>query len=157
MKEICEALQSLIATALGSTYTVVYGYNKIPSDADLPLVTIMPVTTEYLLRGTGGLREANYTITITATVSIKKYLEENTNRTTVSHLDALVALMEDRQADRTPVSASILGVIQANLTLSNTVSVAKISTINYQENNPQSYLISATLTLNATEILPACT
>lgn len=155
MKEICQTLRTLIATALGSSYTVVYGYVKLPAESDLPLISIIPVRTEDSIRGTGGLRKAIYTITIKATVSIKKYVS-TTSGTQIEHANALVEIMEDRNADRTAKSTSILGVIQANPSISNYVNIANISDIDYQENDPQSYLTSATLTLTAEELIPNC-
>lgn len=155
MRNACVALKTLLATGLGAGYTILYGETVTPPEADFPLISIVPVSTSMEIVGTGKLAEAQYTIKIVATINKKEFID-TTNATTISFMDELVRLMEERNANGTPKDATVLGVLYNNPDLNDSIGINTEWEIDYTERIEQSYMAKATLTLIAKEQIPNC-
>jgi len=159
MDDIIIALKALLAAAMGTTYTYYYGENKVPADADLPLIEVIPVGTSMEVSGTGGQRRFEHTIHIGVKLRLQDYVQENTNVTTVAHVQDLVKIMEERNSNGTLKSATILGVLSENLQLSPTAKIAKITNkhdVSYDVTPAQGgkWLIHARLELSILQLIP---
>lgn len=150
MDDIITALKTLLETNLGATYSYSYGEVLVPEKFKFPLIEVIPVGTEMEISGTGGSRKYTYEITIQLKLDIRDYLKSNTNVSVLSHMQALVQKMEARDVNGVPTSTSVLGVINSNLSLSNTVHLASEPTISYRETPyGDSYIAVAALSLRA--------
>jgi len=156
MDGVLLAIQSLLTTALGSSYTILYGDDFAPAETDFPFVSIEPISTRLVPNGTGGLRSNRYTIAVTLKVLLKDFMQDDTNVTKQSHLQELVKVMEERGANGLPLSTTILGVFNENLSLSSTVHTIEIGDVQYnrQDQGDGSYIRSATITIEAVQQLP---
>lgn len=156
MDRILLALQTLISSALGSTYTVLYGGGLVPA-SNYPLVSIEPSSTEMTVAGTGGLRMNTFSVDITLHLDLKDYMSDATSTTIQTHLQALVKIMEERNTDGTPKSTTILGCLNNDLSLGGTVHTMELGTIQYGGNeNNNSYIRTAKLSITAVLQTPLC-
>jgi hypothetical protein len=118
MNEILDALRTAFSTALTTSFTTYFkGQVKIPAQSDLPLLSIYPIRTEQSHSGT--LRDkVTYTIGVEIHISLKQYFDNTTGQgTQLDTLDALVNLVENRDANGDLEDATVMGAINNNLTV----------------------------------------
>ena len=75
----------------------------------------------------------DFNIQVNVISTLKKYLKENTNVETISHLQDLVNKVEARNADRSINSDTVLGVLHDNLQLCKTVRINGDWVVTYDE------------------------
>lgn len=150
MDDIIQAIITrLEANIIG--WRVVYGNAPQEPDAYLPMITVAPVGTNFRVMGTGGLRDEDQEIVITATVDLKDYY--GTHNDEVDHTIALIQVMEERGPDGLPLSSTILGVINDDLSILNNVGSVSEFLIRY-DTIPTSRYATATLTILTKRVLP---
>lgn len=156
MDDIIQGIQTVLNAALGSTYTgYIYGEVKVPNESMYPFIEIKPLSTEFILKGTGGLRDNLFTIDITVKNSIKKSFTDNTSKTVIAHIQDLIKKMEERDSTGTPKSTTVLGAINNDLTLNNTSMVVGQFNISYDNiEYDGSYIVMATLRIVARLLTP---
>lgn len=97
MNEIIIEIQTLLKTALTTTYKKYYiGEIRVPNQAYLPFIEIIPITSSLKNRGTGGMMNNEFQVQINIKNSLKKYLKQDTNVETLEHIQDLVEKMEKR-------------------------------------------------------------
>jgi len=138
MNEIIEALIALLTAKLGSSYTYMHGLTDDKAKAKLPMIEVIPIETNFEIRGTGGLRRRFNDIEIKLTLNLKSYLKGNTNRTKIEHMEALEKIMEEPDTNGLPKSTTILGVVNDNLSMSSNVGIINNPHITYNENDYES-------------------
>ena len=119
MNEILDALQTLFSTAFTTTFTTYFkGKLAAPAQSNLPILTVYPKGT--VQKHSGTLRDdVVYTICVEIYVSIKQYFDNSAGQgTQLDTLDALVDLVEQRETDGDLQTDTIMGIINANLTVS---------------------------------------
>lgn len=156
MDEIILALQSLLTTALGSSYTIIYGEVKTPNESLFPLIEVIPLETNFEGRGTGRLSSNQFTIQINYKNTLKKFVDSNTNQTVIKHIQDAVKIMEERDSStKLPKSTTILGCLWDNLKISNKVDISRDFQISYNVNEyGGTWVVKASLVFNATQITP---
>ena len=147
MNEVIEAIQTLLSNALWSTYKKYYYWEiKVPNQKNLPFIEIMPLWSNIINRGTWWMADNTFNIQITVKNTLKKYLKQNTNVNTVAHIQDLIKKIEDRNADGTIKSGTVLWVLHNNLQLSDTVHINDDWVITYDEIDLwESYITFATI------------
>lgn len=156
MDNVILAIKSLLSTALTTTYKkYFYGENKAPQQSHFPFIEIIPITTESNVSGTGGLRYDIYEIEINVKDTLKNHYKTASDNEILSHMQSLVKKMEDRDSDGTPKAATVLGVLNDNLTLSNSVHINDNWVITY-DTSPygESYIVIASLRVRAKLLTP---
>jgi hypothetical protein len=154
MDDVITALVAALDTNI-SGWEVFYGNAPQEPDTVMPLISVSPINTSFSVRGTGGLRSEFFRIAITAYVDLKSYYEDAPDNT-VDHAKDLIIVMEDRATNGLPVTASILGTVNDDLTISGTVQNVTEFDIAY-DTIPTSRYATATLTILAERVLPLCT
>ncbi len=147
MNEIIEAIQTLLSAELWSTYKkYYYGEIKVPNQSFLPFIEIIPLSSNITNRGTWWMLDNTFNIQITVKNTLKNHLKQNTNVDTISHIQDLVQKIEDRNADWTIKSSTVLWVLHDNLKLSNTVHINDDWVVTYDEIDLwESYITFATI------------
>lgn len=151
MDDIIQAIITKLETAI-TGWRVIYGNAPQEPDAYLPMISVSPVNTTFNVRGTGGLRDENQSIRITAIVDLKEYYQ-SANSTEVDHTIALVQVMESRGNDGLPEANTILGVLNNDLSITGSVGTILEFVIDY-DTIPTSRYATATLTILTSRILP---
>lgn len=99
MNEVILAIIALLEAQFGSTYKkYYYGEVKVPNQSALPFLEVIPLTSRIANAGTGRLSANEYRIQVNIKTTLKKYLKENTNVTTIDHIQDLVEKAEDRDS-----------------------------------------------------------
>lgn len=150
MDSILTALRSLLVAALTEYTTVYYGENKIPAEADFPLLEIIPRETERVQRGTNSFNNT-YTVTISIKDTLKSHVTANTDKSVSTHMQKMVQRMEERDADGEPKSTTVLGVLSDNLKISNTAHINGDWRVRYDQspfNGSWILIASVTFTIN---------
>lgn len=118
MNLICEQLVTIFSTAFGSTiHSYFHGQKKnVPMD-DLPILMVYPLRTSQYHSGTVRDR-VDYTIAVEVQINLRSYYD-NTNGqgTTLDSLLALEKLVEERETDGDLKATTIMGILNANLTI----------------------------------------
>ncbi len=145
MNEVIEAIQTLLSTTLGSTYKKYYYWEiKVPNQKMMPFIEIIPLTSNITNRGTWWMLDNTFQIQVTIKSTLKKYLQENTNVDTISHMQDLVKKMEDRNTDWTIKSNTVLWVLHDNLQLNSKVHINDDWNITYDDIDLwESYIVFA--------------
>lgn len=156
MDEIITTLQTLLASAMGSSYTYVYGELKVPNDTLFPLIEIIPVSTVVNRLGTGTLTDNEFTVKINYKNTLKKFIKNDTNVLTLAHVQDAVNVMEDRSATTgQPDSDTVLGTILDNIRVSNYVDICQDIAIEYDTRELDgSWIVIASLTFTAKKKTP---
>ena len=150
MDELVTALKALFEANMAAGFSFCYGENLVPERFKLPLVEVIPETTEMEIKGTGGSRIYKHTVTIQVKVDIKDFLKSNTDVSVISHMQYLVQTMEARDGSGVPLATTVLGIINNNLTASSSVQLLNLSNITYRETPyGESYIALAALSLSA--------
>lgn len=133
MNEIITAIIALLRASLSGTYKkFYYGEIRVPNQAFLPFIEVVPVWTRIQNKWTGGLIANEYQVRVNIKNSLKKYLQQNTNVETLDHVQDLVEKMEWRTSYNLD-SDTILGILHNNLKLSNTAHIVWDWEITYDE------------------------
>lgn len=122
MNEILDALKTIFSTAFTTTFTTYFkGEVKLTAVDNLPLLTVYPIETRQKRSGT--LRDqVEYDCAVEIQVSVKQYLDNaNGQGTQLDTLDALINLVENRESDGDLETATVMGIINANLTIGDRV------------------------------------
>ena len=84
----------------------------------MPVLTVFPIETRTKRHGT--LRdEVEYDIGVEIQISVKQYFDNAAGQgTQLDSLDALVALVEDRTSTGDLVTATVMGILNDNITIS---------------------------------------
>lgn len=134
MNDVIETIISLLRTTLSTTYKkYYYGEIRVPNQAFLPFIEVIPVWSRITNRGTGWMIDNEYTIQINIKNTLKKYLQQNTNVETLDHVQDLVQKMEDREINWDLKSTTILGILHDNLKLSNKANINWDWQVSYNE------------------------
>jgi len=145
MNEVIETIQTLLSTTLWSTYKkYYYGEIKVPNQKMMPFIEIIPLSSNITNRGTWWMLDNTFQIQVTIKSTLKKYLQENTNVNTIAHMQDLVKKMEDRNADWTIKSSTVLWVLHDNLQLNSKVQINDDWNITYDDIDLwESYIVFA--------------
>lgn len=122
MNEILDTLLTELQTTFSTTIRTYFkGQLKAPAQSNLPLLTVYPIRTEQKRSGT--VRDkATYFIGLEIYVSIKQYLDNTAGEgNQLDTLDALVDLVEERETDGDAKAATVVGILNANLTVAGKV------------------------------------
>lgn len=134
MDKVIEAIRNLLKTTLGAKYKKYYYWEiRVPNQALLPFVEVIPMGTKITNRGTGWMMNNEYQVTVTIKDTLKKYLNSKTDKEILDHIQALVKKMEDRDTSGNLKSDCILWVLHNNLQLSATANINWDWQINYDE------------------------
>lgn len=151
MNEILDELKSLFATGFTTTFTTYFkGKLMSPAVDNMPILTVFPVSTGQKHHGT--LRdEVVYTVGIEIYVNIRQYFDNTAGQgTQLDTLDALVNLVENRDANGDLEDKSIMGIINNNLTISSKILYTNNMRVNYEQ-----YLSGKSLIGKATVLFDA--
>ena len=150
MDELITEIKTLLAAAF-TNFTVVYGKVLVPDDTIFPLIEIIPQSTNFNRLGTGGLSDNIFVLKIVYKNSLKKSITQNTNKTTIAHLQDLVKIMEERTAATLqPKSTTILGVLLDNITANNKADILREFNIEYDVTEyAGSWVVKAEMTFEA--------
>ena len=133
MNEILDQLRTTLASSLTTRGITTFfkGRQDVPAQSDVPIVMIYPNATRQVRSGTVRDR-AEYDITIELQVSIKQYFDNEAGQgTQLDTLDALIDVVEERETDGDAKTTTILGIINANLTIGSKVLYTNNVSINY--------------------------
>lgn len=134
MNEILDQLRTTLSTAFSTTFSTYFkGKQVIPAQDDLPMLCVYPISMNQSHSGTVRDKVV-YNIGIEIQVSIKKYLDMSSGQgTQLDTLDALIDLVEERETDGDAKATTVLGIINANLTIGNKVLYTDNVQIDYSE------------------------
>ncbi len=142
MNAICAALLTLLETTFSSSFVrYFHGKQDVIAVDDLPICMVYPIRTRQFHSGT--LRDqAEYTIAVEVQVNLKNYYDNaNGQGTALDSLAAVEALIEDRESDGDLQTDTIMGIINANLTVSSKVLYTDDMNVDYSitkvDNNVQ--------------------
>lgn len=151
MNEVLDQLRSTFASTFGSTFNLYFkGQILVPMQSDLPILTVYPLSTEQT--HTGTLRDSvTYIIAVQALVNVKTYLDSSSGQgTQLDSLDALLDLVEKRESDGDPQTSTIIGILNANLTIGDKVLYTDNVRVEYETLNAGEFpLLKATVTFEA--------
>lgn len=118
MNTLIPALLTLLEATFSTSFVrYFHGRQEVIANEDLPICMVYPIRTRQ--RHSGTLRDqAEYTAAVEVQVNLKSYYD-NTNGqgTTLDSLAAVEALIEDRETDGDLKAATVMGIINANLTV----------------------------------------
>lgn len=133
MNEIITEIITLLRASLWSTYKKYYYWEiRVPNQAFLPFIEVVPVGSRIINRWTGGMINNEFQIRVNIKNSLKKYLQQNTNVETLDHVQDLVEKMESR-TNWDINSNTILWVLHDNLKLSWKANIIDNWEITYDE------------------------
>lgn len=155
MNEVILAILTLLEASLTTTYKKYYYWEiKVPNQAFMPFIEVIPVSTNITNRGTWGMANNEFSIQINVKSSLKKYFTENTDKEILGYLQDLVEKVEDRDTNWNLKSTCILWILQDNLKLSNTVQINWDWNVVYNEINLwESYITMASITFTCQKII----
>ncbi len=133
MNEVITEIITLLRASLWSTYKKYYFWEiRVPNQAFLPFIEVVPVGSRIVNRWTGGTINNEFQIRVNIKNSLKKYLQQNTNVETLDHVQDLVEKMESR-TNWNINSNTILWVLHDNLRLSWNADIIDNWEITYDE------------------------
>ena len=152
MNEILDQLRSTLESGLSGRGVTTFfkGVVRAPKKSTLPIIAVRPNSTSQAHSGTVRDR-AEYNIAIDLYVNVLNYVDPtNGQGNQLDTLDALVDIMEERESDGDAKTNTVLGVINANLTIGNRVLYTDNVQIDYSDYyNPARHpvaVITATFT-----------
>jgi len=153
MHNAIQAIITLLTASLtANTYKYIYyGPNLVPALAELPCVEVIPISESMTNRGTQTMMN-ELTIRIVVKDSLKKFVTNDTNKSTVAHVETFIKRIGERDSAKgRPDAATILGILHDNRQLTNTVHINDIGTVNYSFDKTQdgSYIIQADVEVTA--------
>lgn len=134
MNNILDQLRTTFSSSLTSRGITTFfkGRQKIELQSDLPLLSVYPISTHQ--RHTGTVRDSTeYEIGIEIAVNLKNYFNSNTGQgTQLETLDALIDIVEERETDGDLKTNTIMGIINANITVNGKVLYTDDMQVNYE-------------------------
>ena len=134
MNEILDQLRTTFSTTFGSTFLTYFkGEIRSPAIDDMPILTVIPISTAQEHSGT--LRDkVVYTIAVEVQISVKQYLDNSAGQgTQLDTLDALIDHIEQRESDGDLQTDTVMGIINANLTVTNKVLFTDNMKVDYEQ------------------------
>lgn len=133
MNEILDALRTTFSTDLitrGIT-TFFKGKQEIPAQSDVPILMIYPDGERTNRSGT--VRDsARFDIIVEVQVSLKQYFDSSVGQgTQLDTLDALIDIIGEREADGDLKTNTVMGILNANLTIGSRVLFIDDLRVNY--------------------------
>ncbi len=132
MNAICASLLTLLEATLSTSF-VRYFHGKVefPAVDDLPMLMVYPVRT--VQKHSGTLRDqAEYTIAVEVQVNLRNYYDNATGQgTALDSLAAVEAMIEDRETDGDLKAATVMGIINANLSVGSKVLFTDDMSVDY--------------------------
>lgn len=129
------------------------GEIRIPAIDDMPILTVIPIST--VQQHSGTLRDkVVYTIAVEIQVSVKQYLDNSAGQgTQLDTLDALIDHVEQRENDGDLQTDTVMGIINANLTIGSRVLYTDSMRVEYEQYliNNQFPVAKARVTFEATD------
>lgn len=123
MDEILDALRTLFETNLtGRGITTFFkGLQIIPKQSDMPILMVFPKGTSQV--HTGTVRDdVTYDVGVEIQVNLKDYFDPTSGQgDQLDALTALVQMIEERETDGDLKTNTVMGIINANLTISSRV------------------------------------
>lgn len=133
MNEIITSIITLLRASLSGTYKKFYYWEvRVPNQAFLPFIEVVPVWTRIQNKWTGGLMTNEFQVRVNIKNSLKKYLQQNTNVETLDHVQDLVEKMEWRTNSNLD-NDTILWILHNNLQLSWNANIIGDWEITYDE------------------------
>lgn len=134
MNEILDQLRTTFETAFGSTFKVYFkGRQALPAQSDMPVFIVYPISTAQAHSGT--VRDAvQYDIGVEIIVNVKQYFDNTTGQgTQIDSLNALIDLVEERETDGDLKTGTVMGIINANLTIGSRVLYTDNMNVDYED------------------------
>lgn len=156
MDDIILQIKALLEAGLTSAFKkYFYGENKVPEESIMPFIEVIPTRTSMVTRGTGGLRDNEYSVTVNIKDDLKHHLTANTDKDIISGQQFMVKKMEERDANGVPLSATVLGILNENLQLNTKAHIIDNWEISY-DTSPfgGSYILIASITFSVKKITP---
>lgn len=152
MNEILDQLRSTFATAFSTSFTTYFkGKQEIPAQDDLPILMVYPVSTNQTHSGTVR-DDVKYNIGVEIQLNMKQYFDSvNGQGTKLDALEALMKLVEERESDGDLKTSTVMGIINANIAISNKVLYTDNLNVNYDPyyNKGEFPTVKATVTFTA--------
>jgi len=134
MNEIIEAIRTLLQNTLWGKYKKYYYWEiRVPNQAFLPFIEVVPIWTNITNRWTWWMMNNEYSIWITIKNTLKKYLKQNTNVEALEHVQDLIEKMEWRNDNWDLKDDTILWILHNNLQLSTNANINWDWNISYDE------------------------
>jgi len=133
MNEILDQLLTTLQTAFTTSFVRYFkGRAVLVAQADLPILMVYGLTTKQAHSGT--VRDkAEYRIAVEARISVKTYLDaESGDGDKLDTLERLVDLVEDRESDGDLKAQTIMGIVNANLTVGGRVLFTDNMEVSYE-------------------------
>ena len=123
MDEILDQLRTTFSTDLtGRGITTFFkGKQEIVAEADMPILMVYPIGTRNI--HTGTVRDSvEYDIGVEITVSLKQFFDSLTGQgTQLDALTNLIQTVEQRESDGDLQTNTVMGILNANLTIGSRV------------------------------------
>jgi type III secretory pathway component EscR len=155
MDEVILALKAILEDELpANIFTEVYdGENLLPAQSSFPFVEVIAESEVQSERGTNSI-DAEFTITIAIKDTLKAYLDQNTDRDTISYSKKMREWISSRDDNGILESDCILGILSNNLKITNTVQINRDRRVGYNEILPfdGSYVVRGFVTFTCHHI-----
>lgn len=117
MNNVIDQLHTLLSAAMTTKFKTYYK-GRIPQavvpESYSPALLIFPVDTNVIAKSTAK-DQYQYTVTVQAKISLKKFVDEAGTGNVMKAQRELVDLMEERNADGTLKSDTVLGTVRGNI------------------------------------------
>ena len=134
MNEILAALKTAMQTTFSTSFVRYFtGKVVLVAQDDMPILMVYPISTSQ--KHSGTLRDnAEYRLAVEVRLNVKSYLD-NTNGNTdkLDTLEALINLVENRDAQGTAEADTIIGILNANLTIGDRVLYTDDMDVQYEQ------------------------
>lgn len=134
MNTILSTLIGIFQTAFGSTFEIYFiGKQQVAAKSDVPSLCVYPISTDR--KHSGTVRDTVlHKIGVEITVNFQKYLDSTTGQgTKLDTLEALVDFVEATDADGDLETDTVMGIINANLRISDKVLYTDDMQVSYEE------------------------
>ncbi len=151
MNALIQALRSLLATNMASVITTfMSGPEKLMAKSALPVLNIYGTAEDITLNGTVKYKN-NFFVKIEVAIDMRKYFDTTTGQgTSIDAFDALYSLIGDRETDGDLKTATVMGTLMQNLTISGKVLFLDDVHVEYDEFDKGEFpLYRATVTFRA--------
>lgn len=121
MNELLDNLKALLEATFSTTFAkYIKGKLELAAKDDLPICSVYAVETRQARSGT--VRDAaEYDVAVELTVNLRDYFDnESGAEGKLDTIEALIDLVEDRESDGDAKAATVIGIINSDLTLDGT-------------------------------------
>lgn len=134
MNEILDNLRTIMQTAFGGAFKVYHkGRIRLVAQDDYPALMVYALGTKQSHHGTVRDR-VEYRMAVEVRLTLKEYLNNAAgDGTQLNAEDALVDLVEKRDANGDLMATSIMGIINANLSIGGRVLYTDLMDVTYAE------------------------